>query len=272
MCCEATETPGLPAEVIETLAHYRRLLDERGWDWGDDQIEYFRWVRFSWLTPAVELLATGDWPTAIRSVIGHDVPAGAVVVRVDAGGGLRAMVGPARTAIAGRTVTIDVVVDSAADADLSLALAGREVRVAPLGATVERIEIDGADPVFTVVLDDETLHVAGAVRTSAAAELRLLSPRCARWSVTDSSGGAWFPEGVLAKWDAQTGLSSTVTTSPLRCRPKRCMSPAPEASSSSEQSSTCSRPRTRRASSSAIRRGCSIRPPTAGTAATCTST
>ena len=123
------------------------------------------------------------------------------MVRVDEGGGLRADVGPARTAIAGRTVAIDVVVDSAADADLSLTVAGREVRVAPRGAAVETIDLDGADPVFTVVLGDETLVVDGAIRPSAAAELRLSSPRCARWSVTDSSGGAWFPEGVLAKWD-----------------------------------------------------------------------
>ncbi len=32
--------------TIEMLAHYRRLLDERGWDWGDDQVEMFRWARF----------------------------------------------------------------------------------------------------------------------------------------------------------------------------------------------------------------------------------
>ena len=69
------------------------------------------------------------------------------------------------------------------------------------GAAIETIDLDGADPIFTVVLGDETLSVEGAIRPSAAAELRLSSPRCARWSVTDSSGGAWFPEGVLAKWD-----------------------------------------------------------------------
>ena len=51
-------------------------------------------------------------------------------MRVDEGVGLRADIGPARPAIAGRTVAIDVVVDSAADADLSLSVAGREVRVA----------------------------------------------------------------------------------------------------------------------------------------------
>jgi phage gp46-like protein len=35
MCCQETETLDLPAEVIETLAGYRRLLADRGWDWGD---------------------------------------------------------------------------------------------------------------------------------------------------------------------------------------------------------------------------------------------
>jgi hypothetical protein len=58
-----------------------------------------------------------------------------------------------------------------------------------------------ADLELTVVLGAQTLIVEGAVRTTPAAELRLSSPRCARWSVTDASGGAWFPEGVLAKWD-----------------------------------------------------------------------
>jgi hypothetical protein len=202
MCCETTETLGLPAEVIQTLARYRRLLDERGSDWGDEQIEFARWAHFSLVGPVfAAFMATGDWAKALRSVIGQEPPAGIVVVRVDAGGGLRADVGPARTAIAGRTVRLDIVVDSAADADLSLTVAGHDVHVAPRGATVETIDLDGADPVFTVALGDQTLTVHGAIRTAAAAELRLRSARCARWSVTDASGGAWFPEGVLAKWD-----------------------------------------------------------------------
>jgi hypothetical protein len=202
MCCETTGTLGLPAEAIEALARYRRLLDERGWDWGDDRIDIFRWERFFLLGPVFEeFTASGDWPSAIRSVIGDEVPAGIVVVRVDRGGGLRADVGPARTAIAGRSVRIDVVVDSATDAELSLTVAGQRVRVEPRGAAVETIDLDAAGPAFTVVLGDRTLRVDDAIRTSATAELRLSSPRCSRWSVTDSSGGAWFPEGVLAKWD-----------------------------------------------------------------------
>jgi hypothetical protein len=202
MCCQTPGTLGLPAAVIEMLARYRRLLQDRGWDWGDDRIDFFRWARFSLLGPVFDAFAaTGDWAKAIRSVIGPDPPAGIVVVQVDRDGGLRADVGPARIAIAGHTVPIDVVVDSAADADRSLTVAGRQVRVAPGGAAVATIDLDGADPVLAVELGDQTLGVQGAIRTTAAAELRLRSSRCARWSVTDAGGGAWFPEGVLAKWD-----------------------------------------------------------------------
>ena len=74
------------------------------------------------------------------------------------------------------TRELDVVVDSAADADLTLVVAGREVRVAPRGVAVERVAVDGADPVLTVASGGETLAVKGAVRTAPAAELRLSSP------------------------------------------------------------------------------------------------
>ena len=202
MCCQDTDALALPAQVIETLARYRRLLDERGWDWGDEQIDFFRWARFTQLGSVfAEYAVTGDWAQAIRSVIGGDVPVGVVVIRVDKGGALRAEVGAARTAIAGRTVAIDVVVDSAADADLSLSIAGRELHVPPRGAAVETIDLDGAHPAFTVASDGEVLAVDGAARTSASAELTLASSHCVRWSVIDASGGAWFPDGVLAKWD-----------------------------------------------------------------------
>ncbi len=131
MCCESTEPLGLPAEVIEAQARYRQLRDERGWDWGDEQLpDFFRWARFSRLGPVFEAFGTtGDWGRAIRSVIGDDVPAGMVVVRIDADGAVEATAGPARAAVAGRPVPVDVVVDSAVDADLTLTVAGREVPV-----------------------------------------------------------------------------------------------------------------------------------------------
>jgi hypothetical protein len=204
MCCQETRTLDMPAEVIEAFARYRRLRDERGWDWGEEHLpDFFRWARFSLLGPVFEAVAeTGDWAKAVRSVVGGDVPPGIVVVRVDERGGLHAAVGGARAAIPGRTVPIDVVIESAAVEGLSVTVAGREVEVAPLGAEIVTVDLDGADPVLSVALGGEALGVEGAIRTSAAAELRLSSSRCARWSVTDSTGGAWFPEGVLPKWDA----------------------------------------------------------------------
>ena len=202
MCCEALETLKLPAEVIETLASYRRLLAERSWDWGDEQVDFFRLFRFAQFGPVLaELGPTGDWAGAVRSVIGASVPGGMVAVRIDAGGGLRVDVGPPRIAIAGRSVAIDVIIDSAADSDVTVAVAGHDMRVAPHGAAVDTIEVDGANPDFTVSADGQVLTVDGAVRTSPGAVLELRSSRCARWSVTDATGGAWFPDGVLPKWD-----------------------------------------------------------------------
>jgi hypothetical protein len=203
MCCQETRTLGLPAAVIEAQARYRRLLEERGWDWGGEQLpDFFRWARFSLLGPLFdEFAATGDWAKAIRAVIGDDVPSAFVVVHIDEAGGLHADVGEARPAIAGHTVPIDVVVDSAVDVEVSLRVAGRDVSVAARGAAIETIDLDGADPVFDVVLGEEALRVDGAARTTEAAQLRLSSRNCSRWSVTDFTGGAWFPEGVLEKWD-----------------------------------------------------------------------
>jgi hypothetical protein len=204
VCCQETRTLNLPPEVIEALFRYRRLLGERGWDWGEEQLpDFFRWARFSLLGPVFEAVAeTGDWASAIRSVVSDEVPPGIVVVRVDEERVLRSEVGPARPSVAGRSVAIDVVVDSAADADLRLTVAGREVRVGPRGAAIETVDLDGDDPTFTVALGENTLSVGEAFRPSPAAELRLLSSRPVRWSVTDPGGGAWFPDGVLPKWDA----------------------------------------------------------------------
>src|SRR5256885_5340331 len=52
-----------------------RALDEHAWDWGDEQIVFFRWVRFARLDTLLAAYAsTGDWAKAVRSVVGSDVP------------------------------------------------------------------------------------------------------------------------------------------------------------------------------------------------------
>src|SRR6516164_6144906 len=192
MCCESTETFDLPREVIETLAHYRWLLDDRGWDWAGQGMDFFRAVRFAQLSGLPELVrhaARGGWAKAVVAVIGKDVPAGVVVIRIDEGGGLQVETGPARPAIAGDSVAVDVVIDSAADTDLRLTLGGREVHVAAHGAAVETIDVRGGDPAFDVRLGSQAAAVAGAVRAAKAAQVRLVSSRCVRWSVTDNTGG-----------------------------------------------------------------------------------
>jgi hypothetical protein len=202
MCCEAPGVLDLPPEVIEMLARYRALQAERGWDWGDDRIEMFRWARFAVLGPVLEAYgATGSWPAAVRAGLGAELPAGVVVVRIGADRRLSARTGPPRLGVAGHPVQLDVVLDSAAPAEVTVTVAGRRTPVPAGGAAVVTLDLDGGGAALPVALGERRIDVGSAVRTVPAAQLRLTSPRCARWSVTDAAGGAWFPAGVPAKWD-----------------------------------------------------------------------
>ena len=64
------------------------------------------------------------------------------------------------------------------------------------------VDVD-ATTQLTVTVDGHAASIAAAVRPVAAGRLRLRSPRCSRWSVTDRTGGAWFPAGVVRKWDVE---------------------------------------------------------------------
>jgi hypothetical protein len=142
MCCQETKTLNLPPEVIGALAHYRRLLDERGWEWGDERLpDFFRWARFSLLGPLFEAVAdTGDWAKAVRTVIGDDVRPGIVVVYVDEGRRLHADLGEARAAIPDHTVPVDVVIDSAVAAGERL-----DIRARVRGPGAETLTLVGPD-------------------------------------------------------------------------------------------------------------------------------
>jgi hypothetical protein len=119
--------------------------------------------------------------------------------------------------VPGSTVPIDVVLDSAADHDLVVAVDGAEVSVPAGGAGLRTVDAT-ASPI-TVVCGDARIAVAATVGT-AAATLRLTSPDGARWSITDATGGACFADGVPAKWDADdrpffhTGPGTVAVTVP----------------------------------------------------------
>jgi hypothetical protein len=200
VCCGDAEVLDLPPAVIAMLARYRGLQAERGWDWGDERVEMFRWARFSRLGDVFAAYgATGDWPQAVREVVGSAPPAGIVVVRV-LEGGVDVRCGPARPVVEGVTTPLDVVVDSAVDREVTAVVAGEALTVAARGAGVATVDVHDAP---AVTIDGAPVALAAAVTPTATALLRLVAPRCARWSVTDATGGAWFPEGVLHKWDVR---------------------------------------------------------------------
>ncbi|HWM59117.1 MAG TPA: CehA/McbA family metallohydrolase [Pseudonocardia sp.] len=204
MCCAEEALLRLPAAVIEMLARYRRLRDEQGIGWGEDELpEFFRWARFSRLGPAfAEFAATGDWAGAVRTAVGERVPAGLVLIMVGGDGGLSARVGPPRPVVPGATVQLDVVIDSAAPRDLLVTVAGQEVPVPAGGAGFCVLDVGAEAPAVDVRCADAELVVADAVTPAAPATLRLTSPEGARWSILDHAGCAWFTTDVPSKWDS----------------------------------------------------------------------
>ena len=134
----------------------------------------------------------------MRAAVGDDVPAGIALVSIGAVGRLSVRTGPPRPVVPGATVQVDVVLDSAADRDLVVAVDGDEVPVPAGGAGLRTV--DAAGPI-TVTCGPARCTIDATV-PAAAATLRLTSPHGARWSVTDATGGAWFADGVPAKWDA----------------------------------------------------------------------
>lgn len=204
MCCEDDAALNLPPPVIEMLARYRRMRDVQGFGWGEEALpDFFRWARFSRLGPVFdEFAASGNWSDAVRAAVGDDVPAGLVLVSVSADGGLSARTGVPRPGLVGAPVQVDVVVDSGLDQDAVVTVAGNEVPVPAGGAGLCTIDVDASAPEIWVTRGDERLQVSDVVAAAATAVLRLTSPRGARWSVLDVTGGAWFAEGVPRKWDA----------------------------------------------------------------------
>ncbi|GAA4782441.1 hypothetical protein GCM10023200_14860 [Actinomycetospora chlora] len=196
MCCQDDDVLDLPAAAIEALAHYRRLRDEHGWDWGGEDLpEFFRLARFSRLGDLTAALGAtgGDWSRAVRLVAGEHPPAGLVVLDVDAAGTLTPRVGTPALAVPGRPVTLDVVVDAAVATALDVG--GVPVRVAAGAATALTVEVAGD----TLAVGDR--DVPGVVDVRPAATLRVRSGSCSRWSVVDAAAGGWWPEGVPPKRD-----------------------------------------------------------------------
>ena len=184
--------------MIEAQAHYQRLREERGWNWSGEHIpDWWRWVRFFVSTPPPFKAPEGlddDLAGAVRSLLADQVPPGVVAVRIAPDGTLAARPGPARAAITGDTIPIDVIFDSAAEADLTLELDRVEGVAERYGTRwsgrASNLDIDGGHSEMTLRQNEHCLTVAGMVNLYDATALHLVAEACSRWSVTDSSGGA----------------------------------------------------------------------------------
>ena len=265
MCCGDAEVLDLPPAVIEMLARYRGLQAERGWDWGDDRVGDVPLGPVRGARRRLRGLRRDRRLAAGRARRGRHRPA---VGRRRGAGPRRRGHRPLRTAPAGG--------HRGADA------AGRGRRRRPRrwppssrarrspwrrAGRASRPSTSTGRP--TVTIDGVPVSLAAAVSPTPGARLRLRAQRCARWSVTDATGGAWFPEGVLRKWD-------------VRGRPFFHADDVTLTVPSTTLTVTCTRGlefERRRADGhrggpgrGASRRGASTRPRTAGTAATCTST
>jgi hypothetical protein len=203
MCCGDDTTLNLPPAVIEMLARYRRMRDEHGYGWGEGVLpDFFRWARFSLLGAAFdEFAVSGDWSGGVRAVLRDGVPPGLVVVAIAAIGELTVRVGPPRPAISGCTVAVDVVLDSAAAADVVVTVDGAEVLVPAGGVGLQTVDLDADAPTIALRCGARQLEVNDAVVPTPTASLRLTSGDPSRWSVTDATGGAWFADGRPRKWD-----------------------------------------------------------------------
>lgn len=199
MCCQDVTTFELPASVIEMIGAYRLRLAQHGWDWGEEGAELFRLGRL--FEPIVShMTTTFDIEGAFRSALDELANDIVVVTADEQGVGVRTP-NPPLHVLPGGARDVDVVVVSRR-AELVEAVVDGETITVPPGALAVRTMRIGAGAGLAGTMAGQAFAATGILRTTAAATLRLESACCTRWSVTDDAGGAWFPDGVLQKWDS----------------------------------------------------------------------
>ncbi len=220
MCCQGSLSLDLPAEVAEMLVEYRHLAgSDLLWGEGPEHglarwLPQLRFVSMEGLMAAGIELARADNPSAslaelveaaerrdpdvlARAALDGGVPPGLVALRIG-DGGRRLEAEPARVLLEGRASAFSLLVDSSASRPFDVRVDGRSVEVAPRGARLLDLEWPLTGP---LEVDGQPLDLAVALDERPPARLALRSVSCVRWSVRDASGGGWFPDGALRKWD-----------------------------------------------------------------------
>ncbi len=226
MCCGGSTDAVVPTAVAEMLVEYRRLAGD-DWLWGEGPahsmaalLSQLRFVTLAELfgeavarartarpgVPVQELLEAAlaeDPDDLLRAALADRTPPGLLRLHVD-GVGVHLEPGPARPLASGSAVELSVLVDSSRDRPVELRWPGGTRSIPPRGAAL--VDLRWTDPAGCgLAIDGDGVAVDLELRTAFVAtrrgRLRVRAPHPVRWSVVDGAGGAWFPEGVLRKWD-----------------------------------------------------------------------
>lgn len=218
MCC--TEPAGfeLPREIAEMLLRYRT---ERGNDphglWGDRANDWWKariaacpflsnarrfqmWER-SWKEPG--WLDSPELPVWIRDVVVAEDgrPAELSVVRVESDGHLTGEAADPRWILPGdEVVRRYVLIDSRHAESTRLEVNGQPVEVDADTAVLVDVDLSADRPDITVASGGHSIALS-VLEPMRPARLRLRAGVCARWSIVDERGLAWFPTRAPHKWD-----------------------------------------------------------------------
>ncbi|MBW3667954.1 MAG: CehA/McbA family metallohydrolase [Actinobacteria bacterium] len=213
MCCEGghDDLPGVVAGVLDT---YRELAAGSRFDWGG---EFGRdpsgpgplWWQYARYADWWELLMTfvveaaqgrpGTFHDALWRLTSHEPPHGLVVVEV--GELVSVRQGPLPYALDGMPVELAVLVHAATEVAGPVAVGDATVSLDGQTTDVAFCTFAAAAPTLEAAVGGQRRSVP-VVEAADAARLWLSAAAPCRWSVVDDRGGAWFPDGVLHKWDA----------------------------------------------------------------------
>jgi hypothetical protein len=176
------------------LSEYRALHAARSHDWGHELGIQVRGTAYArWLSPEMMFADLHDgFAGEVREAVPGELPAGMTVATVD-GDGVSLRSGPRPYALGASPVELAVLVDARVDGAVTVDVAGEKRRVE--GVDLVTLSVPG----YSSVPIGQSTVVAGEIVASA--RLRLRSDAPSRWSVVDGRGVAWFPDGVLHKWD-----------------------------------------------------------------------
>jgi hypothetical protein len=100
----------------------------------------------------------------------------------------------------GVPATLDLLVDSSASSTTIVTTGGKAHAIPPKGAALLELVLTGQSVEGPLLVNFQHVDVGSLIEERPAGSIEVHAPFVVRWSVQDSSGGGWFPEGMPPKW------------------------------------------------------------------------